>query len=228
MSENIILTPWDSKAFGINTFEITYISDDNFKELVNKIFRENQSGHYTVRLDPLKSKRLLDEFGFYYCDTLIEPYCSFDDLIVHQREEISLSEVVDINLLAKTVYGAFRHGRFHRDFNLNRDLADIRYDLWLRELYQVNQVFGLMLRDEIAGFWGYSGNKILLHALNEKYRGKGIAKYFWSIACQKLFAKGYPELTSSISASNLAVLNLYLSLGFKFRNPVDVYHLMVE
>lgn len=228
MSENIVLTPWDLKAFGFNTFEIAYTSDDSFKEVVDKIFRENQKGHYTVRLDPLKSKKILHEFGFYYCDTLIEPYCSVDNLIVHQREGLYISEVVDINHLAKTVDGAFSHGRFHRDFKLNRDLADIRYDLWLRELYQLNQVFGLMFFDEIAGCWGYSGNKILLHALSEKYRGKRMAKYFWSVACQKLFEKGYPELISSISASNVAVLNLYLSLGFRFRNPVDIYHLMVE
>ena len=228
MSENIMLTPWDSKAFGFNTFEIVYASDDDFNQLVNKIFQEEQKGHYTVRVDPLKSKRLLDELGFYYCDTLIEPYCNFNDLIVHQRDEISLSEVVDLNLLAETVYGAFSHGRFHRDFKLNRDLADIRYDLWLRELHQLNQVFGLMFLDELAGFWAYSDNKILLHALNEKYRGKRIAKYFWSIACQRLFEQGFPELISSISTANVAVLNLYLSLGFRFRNPVDIYHLMVE
>ena len=189
MSENIILTPWDLKAFGFNTFEITYASDDNFRGVIAKILRENQKGHYTVRLDPLKSKKILHEFGFYYCDTLIEPYCPVNNLIVHRKEGLSISEVADINHLAKTVYGAFSHGRFHRDFKLNRDLADIRYDLWLRELYQLNQVFGLMFFDEIAGCWGYSDNKILLHALNEKHRGKRIAKYFSGISKNKKYCR---------------------------------------
>ncbi len=31
-----------------------------------------------------------------------------------------------------------------------------------------------------------------------------------------------------MSASNLAIVNLYASLGFRFRNPVDIYHRMVR
>jgi hypothetical protein len=228
MSENIIPTHWDSTVFGFNTFEIIYTSDINFKELISRILQQHQKGHYTVKIDPLKSKKTLHEFGFYYCDTLIEPFCTFDNLIRYQTEGISLSKSVDLDHLIETVHGAFNHGRFHRDFNLNRHLADIRYDLWLRELYQSDQVFVLMFFDRVAGFWGYCDHKILLHALSEEYRGKRLSKYFWSIACQKLFEKGYPELTSSISASNLPVLNLYSSLGFRFRKPVDVYHLMLE
>ncbi|MFM6198094.1 MAG: GNAT family N-acetyltransferase, partial [Dolichospermum sp.] len=81
---------------------------------------------------------------------------------------------------------------------------------------------------KIAGFWAYSNNKILLHALSQEYKGKGLSKYFWSLACVKLLAKGHQEITSSISASNLAVLNLYSSLGFRFRNAVDIYHLVLE
>jgi RimJ/RimL family protein N-acetyltransferase len=228
MSENVIPTLWDLKVFGFNTFEIVYTSDASFKETLDKIFQEKQLGHYTVKLEPLKSKKLLHEFGFYYCDTLIEPFCTSDRLVAYQEEGLYLSELVDVEHLSKIVYGAFSHGRFHRDFKLNRHLADVRYDSWLRDLYQSKQVFALMASEQVVGFWGYSNNKILLHALSEEYRGKGLAKNFWSAACRKLFEKGYPELTSSISTSNVAALNLYSSLGFKFRKPVDIYHLFLD
>jgi ribosomal protein S18 acetylase RimI-like enzyme len=82
--------------------------------------------------------------------------------------------------------------------------------------------------ESVAGFFAFSRNKILLHALSESFRGKGLAKYFWSAACEKLFSQGFSELISSISASNLAVLNLYASLGFRFRKPLDVYHWLFE
>jgi len=82
-----------------------------------------------------------------------------------------------------------------------------------------------MYRDELAGFFGYSINKIVLHALSENYRGRGLAKCLWSAACKELFDLGHGEIVSSISVSNVAVLNLYASLGFRFRNPLDVYHL---
>jgi hypothetical protein len=32
---------------------------------------------------------------------------------------------------------------------------------------------------------------------------------------------------SSISFVNIAVINLYSSLGFRFRKPVDIYHRVV-
>jgi GNAT superfamily N-acetyltransferase len=228
MFEDVIATPWDSRTFGFNTFEIVYTSDVNLKKTLERIFQENRLGHYTVKLNPLNNKKILHEFGFYYCDTLIEPYCNYANLVTYQKQGIHISDLVDIENLSNSVYGAFTHGRFHRDFKLKKYLADIRYDLWLRELHQSKEIFTLMIFDKVAGFWGYSNNKILLHALSEEYRGKGLAKYFWSLACQKLFEKGYLELTSSISASNIPVLNLYSSLGFKFRNPVDIYHLLLE
>jgi len=84
-----------------------------------------------------------------------------------------------------------------------------------------------MYEKKLAGFWAFSDNQILLHALSPDYRGKGMAKYFWSLACQEMFKLGYQEIISSVSASNLAVVNLYSSLGFKFKNPQDIYHLLI-
>lgn len=225
MTEDIINTPWDSRVFGFNTFEILYTSDEQLKNTLDKLFRKESYGHYTIKINPLASKKILHEFGFYYCDTLIEPYCHPDKLVKHQKEGSHISESVDFQELRKIVYGSFIYDRFHRDFNIDSHLADMRYDLWLQDIWQKKQVFALMFLDHIAGFWAYSDQKILLHALSKEFRGKGLSKYFWSIACEKLFTKGYPEITSSISVANVPVLNLYSSLGFNFRNPVDIYHL---
>jgi RimJ/RimL family protein N-acetyltransferase len=227
MSKYIYLTPWDSRALGIDTYEIIYESTEQLKQSLHQIQQENKAGHYTVKIDPLASKRILHEFGFYYCDTMVEPYCTVEFFIPHVKEGIELSQKVDFQTLLNICHGAFIHDRFHKDFNIERHLADIRYDLWLKDLWEAKQVFGLMYFDEVVGFWGFSKNKIVLHAMSERYRGKGLSKYFWSCACQALFEKKYTELVSSISISNLAVLNLYASLGFRFRRPVDVYHCLL-
>ncbi len=225
----IIPTPWDTQTFGIQTFEITVPpTDDFFNQVLNKVISSHESGHYTVKIDSVRSKKILHQYGFYYCDTLLEPYCQLGQLKTHHKKGISLSQSVSLTALTKICHGAFIYGRFHRDFNLDPDKSDIRYDLWLKQLYEAGSVFGLMYDDELAGFWGFSHYKIVLHALDEKYRRKGMAKYFWSLACQELFEQGYSEITSSISAANVAVLNLYVSLGFKFRNSLDVYHLLLK
>jgi hypothetical protein len=45
--------------------------------------------------------------------------------------------------------------------------------------------------------------------------------------CADLASQGAGEITSSISAANIPALRLYAALGFRFRNPVDVYHRVI-
>ena len=80
---------------------------------------------------------------------------------------------------------------------------------------------------KVAGFIAHTGGKLVLHAMSSAYRGKGLAKFFWSKVCQHLFEQGHTEIESSISFVNIAVINLYATLVFRFRRPVDVYHRMV-
>ncbi len=215
-------TPWDATVFGLPTYELADASAVTLRQAAQT------PGHHTVRTDPLSSKQLLHEYGFYYCDTLIEPYCTAEKLETLTHPDISIGKNADWQELLLICHGAFVHGRFHRDFNLDRACADLRYDNWLRQLYDQQSVYGLFRRNELAGFIAYSGNSLVLHALAEAYRGKGLAKYWWSAVCNELFGAGCAEVKSSISAANVAALNLYASLGFNFRNPVDIYHRLVQ
>ncbi|MDD5180609.1 MAG: GNAT family N-acetyltransferase [Gallionellaceae bacterium] len=215
-------TPWDTAAFGLATYELADASAASLHQAVQT------PGHHSVRVDPLASKQLLHEYGFYYCDTLIEPYCAAAKLKVPTHPDISIGKHVDWQELLRICHGAFLHGRFHRDFNLDQAHADLRYDNWLRQLCGQQHVYGLFWRNELAGFIAYSGNSLVLHAVDEACRGKGLSKYWWGAVCAELFAAGCAEVKSSISASNMAALNLYVSLGFSFRNPVDIYHRLVK
>ncbi len=225
ISDYIINTYWDSIVFGIDTFEITKPAEEVFRFIINN----GKTGHYTVKVNPLSSKKKLHDYGFYYCDTLVEPYCHVKNFVELKNDNFSIYINFSANIeeMVTICHGAFRHGRFHRDFSLDKNLADIRYDLWLKDLHKNQCVFGLMDGDQVAGFFGFAHNKIVLHALSEDYRGKGLAKYFWSSACRELFRRGHKELFSSISVSNVRVINLYSSLGFRLRNPLDVYHLRI-
>jgi GNAT superfamily N-acetyltransferase len=214
-------TPWDSAAFGLSTFELLDVSEEALELAC-------QPGHYTAKVDPLISTELLQQYGFYYCDTLIEPYCRRERFISFDNQEAVISQDTSIDAIVDICHGIFSHGRFHRDFNLAGGLADLRYDNWIKQLHGEGQVYGLFYGGELAGFIGFSGNKLVLHAVSETFKGKGLAKYLWSAACNQLFNLGHEELVSSVSAANLAVVNLYVSLGFRFRNAIDVYHKMVR
>jgi ribosomal protein S18 acetylase RimI-like enzyme len=218
---HLIRTPWDSRALGVETYEILELSDEALAEA------EGLKGHFTVRAGPQTSRALLGAAGFFYCDTLIEPYCQAGRFLGFRDKRAALSREVPLERLLEICHGAFC-GRFHRDFNIPRELADRRYDLWLKDLHAEGQALGLMYEGELAGFLAHKGPALCLHALGPRHRGRGLAKYLWTAACEPLYRGGYTELTSSVSASNPPVVNLYASLGFRFRNPVDVYHKLVR
>lgn len=211
-------TPWDTAAFGMPTWELAEYSEAALEQAAQT------AGHHTLKVDPLANKQLLHEYGFYYCDTLIEPHCKAVRLRVAQHPDATMSREVDTGQVLAICHGAFAHDRFHRDFKLHQAAADLRYDNWLKQLLAARQVYGLYWQGALAGFIGYSGNSLVLHAVAQNYRGKGLSKYWWSAVCGELLSMGHDEVKSSISATNLAVLNLYASMGFSFSSPWDVYH----
>ena len=212
--------PWDSTALGCEAYELQSSAPE-------ALAQARATGHYTVRVDPLADKRILHENGFYYCDTLIEPFCAAGEFKLQPHPAASVSRGVALEPLLAICRGAFLQGRFHRDFNVERARADLRYENWLRTLHAAGKVYGLLWEDDLAGFIAHEGGKLVLHALGAKHRGRGLARYLWSAVCAELARQGALELTSSISATNLAALNLYVSLGFRFRNSVDVYHRVI-
>lgn len=221
LAKPIERVPWDSAALGCEAYELRSAAPESLAQA-------RAPGHYTVRVGPLADTRILHESGFYYCDTLIEPYCAARDFKPQPHPAASANLDTALEPLLAICRGAFEQGRFHRDFNVERARADLRYENWLRTLHAAGKVYGLVWEDELAGFIAHEGGKLVLHALGAKHRGRGLARHLWSAVCADLVRQGAPELTSSISATNLAALNLYVSLRFRFRNPVDVYHRVIR
>jgi len=214
-------TPWDSTAFGIPTFEIDSYDEATLKEATSK------PGHYTVRVDPLADKRLLHRYNFYYCDTLIEPFVSPERYRPAINPEVSMKPA-SLDEILPMCEQNFMFGRFHRDFNLNSEKADDRYKQWTKQLFDRNVVRKFLWRGNCIGFIAMEENAMILHAMHRAYQGQGLAKGCWSLACDYLFAEGHHEITSSVSAANLAVVNLYASLGFRFYNARDIYHCLIS
>lgn len=213
--------PWDTKAFGVQAWELLEYSEAALQQAIST------SGHHTLKVDPLADKRLIQEYGFYYCDTLIEPYCDSKRLRAVLHPDATISKNVNKKQAAAICDGAFSHGRFHRDFNLSKAAADLRYVAWLNQLLNARNVYGLYWQGVLAGFIAYHGNHLVLHALAEVYRGKGLSKYWWSAVCKMMLTNENKKVKSSISVTNIAVLNLYISLGFSFADPHDIYHRLV-
>lgn len=211
-------TPWDALAFGLPTYELAEPSEAALAAAATT------PGHFTVRVDPLADKSALHRHGFYYCDTLVVPEVTAARFIAHSDPQAGIRRDLPLEQLEALCLGVFEFGRFHRDFNLPGEQADQRYIGWLRQLAREGEVFALTYAGDLAGFFACAGPRILLHAVAPGCRGKGLGKALWTCACAELFAAGHERLESSVSAANLAIVNLYASLGFRFRSPQDIYH----
>ena len=232
VAELLKAAPWDQAALGMPAWELAEYSAAALAAA------DATPGHQTIKVDPLADKRALHERGFYYTDTLLETSATREQLrplkpldghnMSVAANIVAIGRAFDLEAAVAICHGAFAHGRFHRDFQLDPAGPDLRYDNWLRQLAAAGNVHGLFAEGELAGFIGHSGNSLVLHAVAPAYRGRGLAKYWWRQVIAELFAAGHATVTSSISASNMAVLNLYATQGFSFRNPKDIYHRIVK
>lgn len=217
-AEFIRPTPWDTAVFDLPCFEI----DKPYEAAL--ALAANTPGHYTVRVEPLADKGLLHRHGFYYTDTLIEPSCTPEHFIPRPHPDAGIDIAPSLEKLLPLCDESFVYGRFHRDFNLHAAQADQRYRQWLTQISRENGVLGLRFAGELAGFIAHDGGNLLLHAVAENFRGRRLAKHLWTAAIEHLFRQGEEDIHSSVSAANLAVLNLYASLGFRFGQVEDIYH----
>lgn len=211
-------TPWDKRNFNINTYELTDASEEALRET------DHYKGHFTIKINPLDNHEPLLRHGFYYVDTLIEPVCKRENLQVFQDHHVRIAKSYDPDEVLNIAEEAFTHGRFHRDFNIPDAMADNRYMNWVGDLQESDGIFALKYDGDTAGFYGFADDKVLLLGIRKDYRSKGLAKTFTSLACEEQFKFGYDALKTSISAANVASLNLFYALGFRLRSSLDVYH----
>lgn len=217
LNEYLEETIWDKKVFGIDTYELKEYSEKSLRSI------QSISGHFTLRLNPLEDKKLINQYGFYYADTLIEPYLRKEFFHKNLVSNYKINLSPDIEELIPICRDAFAYDRFHRDPNLKKEQSDDRYVNWLKEFSTKGKVMTTMSENETTAFFCNDKGRLLLHAVSDTFRGKGLAKYFWTEVIDHLFQLGFSEVSSSVSASNLSVLNLYSSLNFRFRNPKEIY-----
>jgi ribosomal protein S18 acetylase RimI-like enzyme len=218
MLPNIEPVPWDARALGCSAWNVKQTDEDTLREA------STLPGLIVARLPACEDKRILHRFGFYYVDTLIEPYCDSKRLRAFCDPRTSISSEFDLSIALELACSGFEHGRFYRDHSISRKVAGERYRNWLKDLILRDQVVGLFLEKRQAGFIALQNGYFKLHAVGQNYRSMGLAKYWWYLACIREIQRGCQEITSSVSTTNLPVVSLYASLGFRFRRATDIYH----
>ena len=148
-----------------------------------------------------------------------------DELVIEPAAE------AERMLLAEWAGSIFKHGRLHQDPRLGAALGNRRYRTWLLNAFELShqQVLRCMLGPDIVAFfviefpsqghcfWSLTG-------LVPGMQGKGLGKRVWRAMMRKHQKDGIDTITTSISSHNIAVMNLYVSLSFRFPVPYATYH----
>jgi RimJ/RimL family protein N-acetyltransferase len=129
----------------------------------------------------------------------------------------------------------FAHERFQADPRLSTKLANERYGRWVVSSFQSRNQLLLKIedRDEIVAFFivEYLNEKSAywhLTAVAPEFQSRGYGRKTWQTMLAYHKACGIERVTTTITARNVRVLNLYSKLQFKFAPPEMTFHWIVE
>jgi GNAT superfamily N-acetyltransferase len=234
------LTPWDQPIFHGNTAAIASIHMRIEKDAADafETFRDwcmrNHIKLVSCRLpqDQLIECGFLEKQGFRFIELNYRPKLigldGFSD-----DAEISVvpaipSDLPEISGFAAQIYET---GRLHVDPQVGPEIGNRRYAVWAANAFHHpgQRVLKCQMHDRTIAFmvveqptpasrfWSLVG-------LAPGLAGQGLGRRVWQAMLAFHHREGVEEVSTSISSHNVAVYNLYVSLGFRFPAPSITLH----
>lgn len=237
---SVALLPWDEAIFGfpVADFRIGTAPPEvqtlpAFREALLAFCRQTKcelvSARVTASATPLIS--LLLTIGFVYVD-----FCLFTALprlapesLQKSRFAVRSAEPQDHEAIYKISSSAFQFGRYHSDPYFPRELANRRYVQWMRNALGGSDpedlVFVLAAPGNVFGFMhvvirGHDAD-LRLGAVSP---GSSLGYFLYAETLHAVYGLGATSASTTVSAANVAVMNIYSALGFRFSRPEVVLH----
>jgi len=230
-------TPWDEQVFEKKTMEILEIVYEDLcylktifdrinsiidREGMELIFFRFNSDDNQVKHEALNNEFYIVEHSFILKHSDISKISSDKRRLKFRKP--TQDDVESVITIAKD---SFLHGRFHEDPKIELDLAKKRYAQWIPQLIKETEFYVLEFKGEVIGFFNYviKNNNIdlPLSGLSKEFTGLGgfMWKEMFNLINEKEELK---KVEVMVSATNLAVINLYNSLNFKITKSMFGYH----
>ncbi|WP_428123965.1 hypothetical protein [Dissulfurimicrobium sp.] len=184
--------------------------------------------------------------GFYFVEQTLDPYLALQKSDVLKRFNADPMSFIpsrhrDKNLrviamdkndavlqsqVMECARGSFSDDRFHMDPNCPRELADLRFFNWARDLISDPgvMIYIAMIGEDVVGFLAQKQDQLILAGFKQQFARSGLGDFLWLSTLSNMMAHGFDCVNTRISTNNTAVLNLYARLGFKFKNPASMFH----
>lgn len=230
------LTPWDERALGFVTAEVTHLQIDHPQQATALLAEleqwcATQSVHYLFgRIDATQAaaKAALLQHGYAFVETsLTVSRSGFANLPPVPRgmlPTLRAATADDIAVLRHIAATDFAHGRFLEDPAIDPQRAALRTANWIEDLVNAGLAQVAESRGRTIGFHAermaadHSNCELLLTGATGPYAM--LALPLWITALESLAARGIPQCTTLVSAANTGILNLYARLGFHFNSTL--------
>lgn len=236
LSMDYHLVPWDSEIFGKPVAQISHLcvtdaahADRDYEPFVR------WCKHHAIELcacriptSDMVESMFLEDRGFRFVELNYLPV-----LTRLQERSFEPNGVVvasageqDRDTLADMAAETLRHGRFHQDPRIDPALGAKRYRVWMTNAFTRpgQQVLKCLLDNTVVGFFVIEHPQPThcfwsLIGLAPGLQGRGLGKRVWNAMLDHHKRAGIEQVSTSISSHNVAVFNLYVSLGFRFPAP---------
>jgi GNAT superfamily N-acetyltransferase len=235
--------PWDTEILGFPVGQIAVIRVSDARQAARdfEAFERwrDAAGIRLVscRLDSasLPESMFLEGRGFKFIELVNRPElrnvqaCAFPPGPV----EVLPATAADLPEIEKIAATAFGVERFHVDPRLGPEIGNRRYRTWVRNsaTHATQRILKGMVGNELAAFFVVEEQPQPvrtsywhLTAVATRFQGRGVGRAMWQAVIMRNKSEGAELIRTTIAARNTAVMNLYVSLGFRFATPLMTLH----
>ncbi|MDH0188320.1 hypothetical protein N7676_15645 [Stenotrophomonas sp. GD03993] len=230
------LTPWDERALGFVTAEVTaldVVTSAHAAPLLVELERwcATHSVHYLFgRIDATQpvAKAVLLQHGFAFVETSLtvsrSGFANLPQVPRGMLPTLRPATAGDVTELRQIAASDFAHGRFLEDPAIDPQRAALRTANWIEDMVTGGLAYVAESRGRVIGFHAErvaadrSNCELLLTGASGPYAM--LALPLWITALESLGARGIPHCTTLVSAANTGIINLYARLGFHFNSTL--------
>lgn len=228
--------PWDAKAFSRNCYELDLSLGKIWPDptAVRDLMRQNAMQAVTCRCRSgnVDTSRFLLALGFFHAELQLEYLLPLAGRTPPGNAQgvLRLARVEDDEQILDIAATSYPGGRFLFFRDVTMEMVGTRFRNWTAQILARHRDLALVLdlAGEVVGYFASeptSGPKRVNLTLAASKRGCGrlVGHELFTSALAWYAKAGFHMAGASLSANNLAVLNLYASLGAAFVKAVDFF-----
>ena len=185
--------------------------------------------------DSIRESIIIECVGFKFIEMVIHPFIdlfSIEEFSVDKSIKIEEAESSDLEELSLIAEVAFKDDRFTIDPRIPNRIAGERYRNWVLSCddHPTQRAYKFSQKGKTLGFFIIEEDEQIkkaywhLTAISPQYQGLGFGTRCWQAMLDFHRKRGMQEVSTTISTRNVAVLNLYSKLNFRFKAPQSTFH----